>query len=139
MMSDLQSLAKAEVVARHDFFVDWYTGKADDQDMEDCAHSFAPDFRMIWPDGAEHERDSVLELLRGMRGSKNDGYAIEVAMRYATQYNPDLVLITFDEHQWTADGKNLRRATALFSPDDRAPGGVVWRHLHQTWISPDQD
>lgn len=139
MMSDLQSLAEAEIVTRHAFFVDWYTGKANDGDMADCARSFASDFRMIWPDGTEHDRAPVLELLRGMRGTKDDAYAIEVAMRHAVQYAPDLVLITFDEHQWTAEGKNRRRATGLFSPDHDAPGGIVWRHLHQTWLSPDQD
>ncbi len=138
-MSDLQKLAEAEIFARHAFFVDWYTGKAVDQDMKDCADSFAPDFRMIWPNGAEHERDPVLELLRGMRGTKGDAYKIEVKMRHAAQYSPDLVLVTFDEYQWTPEGKNQRRATALFSPDPSVPGGVVWRHLHQTWISSDQN
>lgn len=134
MMSNLQKRAEAEIVKRHAFFVDWFTGKADDQAMEDCARSFAPDFRMIWPDAAEHQRDPVTELLRGMRNTKGDEYAIEVVIRHAVQYSPDLVLITFDEHQWTAEGKNVRRAAALFSPDDGAPEGVVWRHLQQTWV-----
>ena len=136
-MSDLQHRAEAEIVARHAFFVDWYTGKAGDRAMADCARSFAPDFRMIWPDGTEHARDAVVDMLRGMGDTKGDEYAIEVAMRNAAMLAPDLVLITFDEHQWTAEGKNLRRASALFSPDAGAPEGVVWRHLHQTWITAD--
>lgn len=138
-MSDLQTLAEAEVVMRHAFFVDWFTGKADEQAMADCARSFSPDFRMVWPDAAEHDRDPVVALLTGMRGTKGDEYAIEIKMRHAVLYSPELVLITFDEHQWTAEGKNLRRASALFSPDDGAPNGVVWRHLHQTWVTTTQD
>lgn len=134
-MADLRSLAESEIVRRHAFFVDWYTGRASDADMDACARSFAPDMRIIWPDASEHDREPLIERLRAGRGRSPDDFAIEVIMHHALDLGPDLVLITFDEHQVSGGESNARRATALFSRDDDAPEGVVWRYLHQTWIA----
>lgn len=134
-MSHMQELAWNEIVERHRFFVRWFTGTAQDGAIDTCARSFAADFRIIWPDGSEHDKAPLVELLRAARNTSGPDYAIEVVKHHAVDLTPDLVLITFDELQQTAEGPNARRATALFSRDADAPEGVVWRYLHQTWIT----
>jgi hypothetical protein len=139
MSVDLQTRAWDEVVARHAFFVDWFTGKAPDAAMHETARCFASDFHMIAPDGHMLERDAVLSMLQGARGSRTDGrFAIEVALRQTSRPATDLALIVYDEMQSTEDGFTKRRSTAVFASDRQAPSGVVWRHLHETWITTDQ-
>lgn len=135
MMESMTDRAEAEIVSRHRFFVDWYTGKAPDSAMDTCARTFAPDMRMIWPDATEHDREPLIELLRKGKNSHPEDFAIEVDMRHSMQLSPELVLVTFDEHQNSNGERNSRRATAVFSRDDNAPEGVVWRYLHQTWMT----
>lgn len=136
MTFDLETNAWAEVVARHAFFVDWFTGQAPESAMEDTTRCFAPDFHMIAPDGGQLDRDAVLSMLQGAGGSRKSGpFAIEVEMRRTIQPSADLALIVYDELQRTDAGRTARRSTALFSPDADAPGGVVWRHLHESWIT----
>ncbi len=136
-MDDLRVRAEAEIAARHRFFVEWFKGTAEDTAIEDCARSFAPDFQMITPDGQQHSRDTVLSMLRGARGSRQGRtFAIEVETRHATPLAADLVLIVYDELQWTDDGRTARRSTAIFGANASAPGGVLWRHLQETWIAP---
>ncbi len=136
MMSDLETRAWAEVVARHAFFVDWFTSTGPGTAMDDTARSFAPDFHMIVPEGNQLDRDELLSMLKGARGSRMDGsFSIEVEMRRTAMPDTDLALIVYDELQSTDEGHTKRLSTALFSPDTDAPGGVVWRHLHETWIT----
>jgi hypothetical protein len=133
-VSPLAALAEAEVRARHAFFVDWFTGRADDAAFDTCARAFAPDMRRIGPEGAVQDRAAVLAMLRAARSRHPAGFAITIAMGPAQDLAPGTVLVTYDEGQAIGPRRTLRRATAVFTADPAAPEGVVWRHLHETWI-----
>jgi hypothetical protein len=133
-MTPLAALAEAEVRARHAFFVDWFTGRADEADFDTCARAFAPDMRRIGPEGAVQDRDAVLAMLRAARDARPEGFAITIAMGPAQGLASDTVLVTYDEGQTASGRHTLRRSTAVFTADAAAPEGVVWRHLHETWI-----
>ena len=140
MTSLLETRAWDEVVTRHAFFVDWFTGTGPQTAMEETARCFAPDFHMVAPDGGQLDREAVLSMLRNARASRASGrFAIGVEMRRTIQPGSDLALVVYDELQRTDAGKTKRRSTALFSTEPHAPGGVVWRHLHETWITTDQN
>jgi hypothetical protein len=140
MTSPLETLAWDEIVVRHAFFVDWFTGTGPETAMDETARCFAPDFHMIAPDGSQLDREAVLSMLQNARGSRTSGhFAIEVEMRRTVRPGPDLALVVYDELQRTDEGQTKRRSTALFSSDPQAPGGVVWRHLHETWITTEQN
>lgn len=135
-MNDLKALAEAEVFSRHVFFVEWFTGRAPDEEMQKCIGAFAPDFRIIWPDASEHDCGPLMELLRGAKGKNASDFAINVEIHHTAQLSDELLLLTFDEHQFNGDTKlNSRRGTAIFSRDENAPGRVVWRYLQETWIA----
>ncbi|WP_227268810.1 hypothetical protein [Roseobacter weihaiensis] len=133
-MADLLTMAETEIRKRHEFFVDWYRATAAPDAMEDCAASFAPDFRIIWPSGGSMDRAPLLQALKDARGSTGNEFEIRIDINHAVQLSDALCLITFDEHQETAKGPNSRRGTAIFSRDARAPNGVLWRYLQETWI-----
>lgn len=134
-MSSLVKTAEMEIRKRHDFFVDWYRGNASDDAIDECARSFAPDFRIIWPSGGYMKRAQLLKALGKARNSAGPEFEIRIDIDHALELSPDLCLMTFDEHQKTAEGPNSRRGTAVFQRDENAPNGVVWRHLQETWIT----
>ena len=126
--------AEAEVVARHDFFVAWFTGRADESAMDTSARAFAPDMRMIAPDGGIASSAEVVAMLRRARAILRDDFEIRVKLVESRLLSPELALVTYDEHQHRNGKRTARRSTALFSPDKDAPEGVVWRFLQETWI-----
>jgi hypothetical protein len=134
MTGDIARRAEAEVVARHAFFVEWFTGRAPQSEMDVSARAFAPDMRMIEPDAAEQDHAAVLAMLQGAKGRRPADFAIAVVMRRTRTLAPDLALVTYDEHQTIGGEKTARRSTAVFSRDEAAPEGVVWRFLQETWI-----
>jgi hypothetical protein len=88
---------------------------------------------MIPPSGAMLTGPGVVAMLQSARGSRAQGFAIRIEVQDARKLG-DLALILYDEHQDIGGATTLRRSSALFSADASAPEGVVWRHLHETWI-----
>lgn len=135
-MSDLAAQAVREVVERHDFFVAWFTGRADEAEMEQSARAFAQDFRRIGPEGRVQDARAVIAMLRGAQRSRAPGFAIRVEVVEARLLGAGLALVLYDEHQAMDGARTARRASAVLSPDASAPLGVSWRHLQETWIDP---
>ncbi|MEM8664601.1 MAG: hypothetical protein AAGF49_10830 [Pseudomonadota bacterium] len=133
-MSDLTQKAIQEVIARHDAFVVWFTGRGDDHVMDEMRRVFAPGFVLISPDASIAPHDEVVAMLEGARGKRPADFSIAIADAHPLWTTDDAVVIAYVEHQ-TIDGvKTARQSTALFTRDDAAPGGVVWQHVHETWI-----
>ncbi|WP_420407326.1 hypothetical protein [Hoeflea sp.] len=134
---DLIEKARAEVVNRHTFFVEWFTGRAPEAEMEVSARAFADDMRMVEPDGSMIDAEQVKTMLRGARGKRSDGFEIRVDLIEARMLGEAAALVVYDEHQVIDGAKTARRSSAIFSEDKDAPEGVVWRHLQETWITED--
>ena len=112
-------------------------GRAEEAAMEESTRAFAPDFRRVAPDGRVQGRGEVIAMLRQARGTRERGFAIRVEVREARSLDADLALVLYDEHQVEGGAaRPSRRASALLGLDARAPGGVAWRHLQETWIDP---
>lgn len=131
---DLVLRAQTEVETRHAFFVDWFTGRAGPAQMDHCATAFAPQMRMIRPDGTILHKADVVELIRRARNCMTGPFDIEIRIRAAETLSPDLALLVYDEYQQLDGLSNLRRSTALMQADSAAPHGVLWRHVQETWL-----
>jgi hypothetical protein len=90
--------------------------------------------RRIGPEGAVQDRAAILAMLRAARAARPGDFAITIEMGIAQDLAPGTVLVTYDEGQVIGPRHTLRRSTAVFTADPAAPEGVVWRHLHETWI-----
>jgi hypothetical protein len=134
-MSDVVTMAKAELHVRHAFFVDWFTGKASPQAMADCARAFGGDMIRIGPSGGIQNAADITAMVRAAAGRHPADFAITITVQAARLLTPDLALLIYDEHQRIAAVETTRRSTAIFAADKNAPEGVVWRHLQETWIA----
>ena len=132
---DLIERAKTEIVKRHDFFVEWFTGRAAEADLQISIRAFAPDMVMIEPDSNTIGKEAIVGMITGARGKRPTDFEIRVDMIAASQIADNIALVVYDEHQVIDGEKSARRSSAVFSADPDAPEGVVWRQLQETWIS----
>jgi hypothetical protein len=130
----LAELARREILALHEFFVAWFRPGPTTLDFGSCEAAFAPDFRMISPDGMANDRAAVLQRLRQARGSQPPDFAIAISGLAPLWQQGDAILLAYVEEQYRSGSPTRRRSTALFTAEPSAPRGVVWRHLQETWM-----
>lgn len=132
---DLVSRAKAEVINRHQFFVEWFTGRATEAELETSLRAFAPDMMMIEPDATTIAQADIVAMIRSARGKRPADFEIRVELVAARLIGDDVALVIYDEHQVIDGERTARRSSAVFTVDARAPEGVVWRQLQETWMT----
>ena len=130
----LAERARREVLALHEFFVNWFGPGEAAIDFSHCEAALAPDFRMVTPDGTVNDRAAVLQRLRRARHSQPVDFAIIVSGIAPLWQQGDAILLGYVEEQYRSGSITQRRSTALFTADSAAPRGVVWRHLQETWM-----
>ncbi len=136
MSPDLAQRAIDEARELHAFFVAWFRAGSS-ADFTRCERALAPDFRMVTPDGRVHERATIIDRLRAARGTAAGDFFIDVLQPIVAWRTEHAVLLEFIERQYREARTTDRRSSGLFTDQSGAPNGVVWRHLQETWITPD--
>ena len=125
-----------EVIELHDFFSVWLRREtAATGDFARCENAIAPDFRMVTPEGKIHLRAEVIARIRAMRATVGSDFRIQILQPGVVWQRGDAVLLEYIEQQYRDGQETNRRSTALFIDEPAAPCGVLWRHLHETWIA----
>ena len=130
-----RSTCATEIESLHDFFVDWYAGTMDEDNVERLERALASGFEMVTPDGDRRDRAAVLEGIRGDYARDEPGtFAIEIRNVELVAARDDHATVRYEEWQTRGDETTGRISTVLFREDAAAPGGVVWLDLHETWL-----
>jgi hypothetical protein len=129
-MTPLATAATQEVEALHAVFVELFSGRS--RDLSRCTTALAADFEMVTPEGACLDREAVLAGLRTARAGAD--FRIAISAIRPIWDRGDSVLLQYVEQQYREGRMTRRRSTALFEVSAQAPGGVVWRYLHETWM-----
>lgn len=127
---------KTEICQLHDFFQAWFTGALanTDENFTRFAAVMAAGFAIINPSGKLTERPALLTGLRAAHG-RQPGIRIWTQNHQLRHQAGDLTLVTYEEWQTTAAGETTARSsTVLFQAQAGAPNGVVWLHVHETWL-----
>jgi hypothetical protein len=130
-----------EVQDLHRFFVTWFRGRCDNTDEvfeRDLTRRFAPDFALLQPSGVIVERGTLLGMIRHTWGTCPD---LEIDIREVTAQaiGGETIVVTYQEwHRnaidvWPVDAGRLSSAAMRVDPEQ--PGGLLWLHVHETWIS----
>ncbi|HUQ37819.1 MAG TPA: hypothetical protein VM144_15720 [Aestuariivirga sp.] len=129
-MTRIGAAAAREIEELHAVFVELFCGRS--HDLSRCAAAFSAHFEMVTPDGKNHDRADVLLAIERAKASSD--FSIAISNIRSLWEHKNSVLIQYVEQQYR-DGKTSRRlSTALFEAEAKAPCGVVWRHLHETWM-----
>lgn len=130
-----QALAQrvtAEIEALHIEFERWFAGSI--SSFERIRSSMADDFTFISPGGDVIEPDELLTGLHASHGSRQITIRIKnVIVRWSDE---SAVLATYEEWQDHPGYTAARQSTVLFTEYEAAPGGLLWRHVHETWKVP---
>lgn len=135
----LAETSAAEVRELHAFFEDWFTGERPRTDAEIARleNALGAGFQLLDPEGAVVPRSAIIDSVEQRHRAATDGKApdrIEVEAIEPRFEREEVCLLTYEEHQRTEGTWRGRRSSALFEAAPAAPGDVVWRHLHETWL-----
>lgn len=127
----LEDRCEAEVRELHAFFGRWFRGEADEAELARVEDALAEDFELISPRGVTADRASILASIRGAYGGRDGSFAIGIESFAVRSTHGAACLVTYEEHQ----PGTVRIASAWFRESGRGPQGVVWVHLHETWVT----
>lgn len=133
-----RAACRQEIERLHAFFVDWYTGRLDPVAFDRFETALGPGFEMVTPEGECMKRAPVVEMVHEKGDTHRPGtFDIEIQNVTPVAIETDHALVRYEEHQRTPDGRTARLSTVYFESDDDAPEGLVWRHVHETWLAPE--
>lgn len=122
----------AEIVTLHREFESWFRG--DSASLDRVEQALADDFQLISPRGDVVARNTILDDLSAARGSRQVAIRIEEPQLLWADGNT--VVAAYEEWHDHADYSTVRQSTALFAINDAAPGGLLWRLVHETFRIP---
>jgi hypothetical protein len=129
-MTPLAAAAAREIEELHGVFVELFCGRS--RDFSRCAAAFSAQFEMVTPDGKNHDHAGVLLALEKAKAPAD--FSIAISNIRSLWEDQNSVLIQYVEQQYRGGKTSRRLSTALFEAEAKAPCGVVWRHLHETWM-----
>jgi|GEM_PF-708648 len=136
MAMDAESLHKRgerEIIQLHQFFQDWYRGN-DAADFKRFDQALSKGFIIIMPDGRVLGRDVIIEAVRGQHDSDSQA---ELEIRDVRLHEVHDSTAVFTYQEWQGRGGEPMRgrlSSVVFAFDDDAPNGLVWLHVHETWL-----
>ena len=96
-------------------------------------------FLIIDPDGLRIDRQPIVEAIRRAHGRWRDAPGTIRIENFALHQSGDgYALATYEEWHDLPGGGNGRLSSVLFGEDESAPNGLVWLHLHEVWIQPEE-
>ena len=134
---NLHERGEREIVELHQFFQDWYRGN-DDAEFDRFDQALSDGFIIIMPDGRILGRDIIIEAVRGQHDSDSQA-ELEIRNVRLHEVHDNTAIFTYEEWQGRG-GEDMRGrlSSVVFAFDDQAPNGLVWLHVHETWL-PEED
>lgn len=127
----------AEIARLHQFFIDWFNGVVPKTTEEFAKFSDATsdEFVMVPPSGA---MVGIKQLAQGLFNAHNQRPGLDIAVKKMKVQHQmgDFYLATYEEWQLEKGETEWkgRVSSALLSVDESAPAGLMWHHVHETWL-----
>ena len=126
---------REEIISLHEFFVSWYTGRAEPSEFERLEAALGGDFELVTPSGKRRSRAAVLQGVDETYDAYAPGaFDIEIRNVELRQTVGEHARLRYEEWQDTPEGQTGRISTVCLSSDPAAPAGLCWRDLHETPI-----
>jgi len=129
-----------EIHELHQFFQEWFAGSLAESDDAFARFSdvLTDDFTMVTPGGVELDRQAIIDAVRSGHGN-DAGARIWIERVQIRHTLGKTVVATYEEWQQSAGQiAKGRLSTVVFARDASAPNGLVWLHVHETWLPVDK-
>ncbi len=135
--AELLQRAETEIVQLHQFFQDWYRGLLKESGFARFEQAMHEDFHIIMPNSNLLRRAAIINAVRQQHGSDPETTLEIRNVRLASIFENTAVFM-YEEWQGSVTQEPLGRlSTVLFVLDDSAPNGLIWLHVHETWLAED--
>ncbi len=127
----LSGAVEREIIELHAVFEQWFRGEGP-TNLDRVEQVLAPDFTMVPPNGSLVRRGQLMNDLAQARGSRH--VAITIEHPEMIWWSSGSCLAVYEEVHRHNEHTTRRRSTALFLRTDLAPNGLIWQHVHETWV-----
>lgn len=127
---------QAEVEALYGLFEQWFTGDrpADEESLQPVEAALDEDFAITSPRAEVQERGVILQHIRANHGAA-PGIRIWTHGHTLRHAAGDTAFVSYTEwQQRPGKAPRGRLCSALLVRDSRAPRGLRWIHVHETWL-----
>lgn len=131
---DVVERARAEILARHRFFQDWFAGRCGKDALAAAMSAFAPGFCRVAPDGSLQTREQLYAALDRAADSQPATFTIEIDVEDIRVFRNGPVAARYVERQSGGGRPSARRASALFTATEEDTALLQWLSVHETWI-----
>ncbi len=130
----VEAVLRNEIVGMHAFIVDWLRGGLPhtEEAFARMTDAMAPGFYIVDPGGVFTTGEDYRSGLYGAHGdwAEADLWVRNVVLRGSDARH----WATYEEWMFEDGRERGRVVTAMFEDDERAPNGVVWHFVHETWL-----
>jgi len=129
----METLVRVEIEALHRFFEEWFSGLQPNSDaaFARVTRALASDFTLVPPSGEALDRVALVDRIRRGHGTRDRSrFHIRTRRVKVRTVTAGVALATYEE--W--HGAERRISSAVFRREALAPGGVLWLHVHETWL-----
>jgi hypothetical protein len=125
-----------EVNQLHHFFQEWFRGTLAQDEVEFSRFSgvLADAFAMVGPNGRLYLREAILDRVWYGHGRWLGDGRIWVQNCQLQWQRQEVRLVTYEEWQVQGGRTQARISSALLAPNEAAPNGLTWLHVHETWL-----
>lgn len=137
----IEQRCEAEVIELHRFLEEWSNAElpATDEAFARFGEVIAPSFLIIDPDSSQIGREPIVEAIRHAHGRWHEAPGkIRIENFRLHHAGGGYALATYEEWHDLPGGGNGRLSSVLFGEDESAPNGLVWLHLHEVWLEPEE-
>jgi len=124
-----------EIVELHQFFEDWFIGRLENTDAAFArfAEAMGPGFHIVNPSGRLTARPALMAGLRNAYNTWDKGRIWIKNVQVRGQYDT-ISIVTYEEWQAVGEAEGGRLSTVVFNADAKAVNGLLWLHVHETWL-----
>lgn len=131
-----QAACVREVEEFHQFFQDWFTGvlPRTPKAFARFSDQLADDFEIITPRGDRIAKPALVTGLEQAHGKLPATMKIWIRHCRVRPLGNGLWLATYEEWQNKGGEERGRLSSAVFREHATAPNGMLWLHVHETWL-----
>lgn len=123
---------REEIDQLHEFFEAYFSGA--ETSLERAEAVLAPEFTIVGTDGVESDREGTLEMLSDGHAHTSD-LTITTSDHRLVLRSEEVIVATYLEHHELSERHNHRLSTVIFVADPTTPNGLLWHHVHETWVT----
>ncbi len=135
----MERQCEREVREFHAFLRDWLVGAVPRtaETFSRFSDVMGGGVEVISPRGTVTGRDALVsefEALHGELAADAGAFNIWIESFRCRWAEGDHAMVTYEEWHQRGDDKSARLSTALFRREEATPCGVLWLHVHETWL-----